>query len=279
MSKTKNVNQNLNVSPHNRFIVSMSTELDILKRRLERERQGRKQAEAILEQKALELFYANQKLQKLNESLEKTVKERTMALQKSELRLTTLIANLQAGILVTDEKGVIILVNEFFRHIFKVDLPIEKIIGANETDLLINKKSFFEEPDLYDEKIKALLNHKKIVAGEELHLIDGRVLIRDFIPIFVKDKYLGQLWQYQDVSEQNYAQERLYRSEEKYRSIIENLALGLLEVNNDGVIIKIQNDVYRHWIDKDGKRFIKNITPVFEFDSYDELEKILQTKI
>ena len=49
--------------------------------------------------------------------------------------------------------------------------------------------------------------------------------------------------------------------------------------SNEGVIIKIQNNVYRHLIDKDGKCFIKNITPVFEFDSYDELETILKTKI
>ena len=61
--------------------------------------------------------------------------------------------------------------------------------------------------------------------------------------------------------------------EDKLKNFIEE------SKGNDGVIIKIQNDVYRHWIDKDGKRFIKNITPVFEFDSYDELEKILQTKI
>lgn len=48
---------------------------------------------------------------------------------------------------------------------------------------------------------------------------------------------------------------------------------------NDGVIIKIQNNVYRHLIDKNGRCFIKNITPIFEFDSYDELETILKTKI
>jgi hypothetical protein len=49
--------------------------------------------------------------------------------------------------------------------------------------------------------------------------------------------------------------------------------------SNDGVIIKIQNNVYRHLIDKNGSCFIKNITPIFEFDSYDELETILKTKI
>ena len=49
--------------------------------------------------------------------------------------------------------------------------------------------------------------------------------------------------------------------------------------SNDGVIIKIQNNIYRHLIDKDGRCFIKNITPIFEFTSEDELETILKTKI
>jgi glutathione peroxidase-family protein len=61
--------------------------------------------------------------------------------------------------------------------------------------------------------------------------------------------------------------------EEKINSFIEN------SKSDEGVIIKIKNNVYRHLIDKDGKCFIKNITPIFEFDSYDELETILKTQI
>lgn len=36
--------------------------------------------------------------------------------------------------------------------------------------------------------------------------------------------------------------------------------------------------IYRHLIDKDGKCFIKNITPIFEFDSLNELETILKKR-
>jgi len=59
-------------------------ELDLLKKKLERERLARKQAENILEVKALELFKANQALHALNENLEQQVKDRTHALKKSE---------------------------------------------------------------------------------------------------------------------------------------------------------------------------------------------------
>ena len=54
------------------------------KRRLERERQARKQAEGILEAKALELYHVNEKLRQLNENLEHKIVLRTQELQKAK---------------------------------------------------------------------------------------------------------------------------------------------------------------------------------------------------
>ena len=59
-------------------------ELDLLNRKIEREKLARKQAEDILESKALELYQANSALKALNENLEQQVEERTKALKKSE---------------------------------------------------------------------------------------------------------------------------------------------------------------------------------------------------
>ena len=61
--------------------------------------------------------------------------------------------------------------------------------------------------------------------------------------------------------------------EDKIKNFIEE------SKSNDGVIIKIQNNIYRHLIDKDGRCFTKIIIPIFEFTSEDELETILKTKI
>ena len=60
-------------------------EIAVLKKRVERERLARKQAEAILENKALELFNTNEKLKKLNENLEQTIAQRTEELNKAKL--------------------------------------------------------------------------------------------------------------------------------------------------------------------------------------------------
>jgi signal transduction histidine kinase/CheY-like chemotaxis protein len=56
------------------------SEVEQLKRRLERERQARKAAEAIAEQKTREIYEANTRLQRLNDHLEDLVQQRTAEL-------------------------------------------------------------------------------------------------------------------------------------------------------------------------------------------------------
>jgi signal transduction histidine kinase/CheY-like chemotaxis protein len=53
------------------------SEVEQLKRRLERERRARKEAEAIAEQKTSEIYEANVQLRRLNERLEELVRQRT----------------------------------------------------------------------------------------------------------------------------------------------------------------------------------------------------------
>lgn len=77
-------------------------EIEVLKRRIGRERNARKQAEAILEQKALELFNANEELRRLNENLEGKVEERTRKLEASELKYRMIMENMQLGLLELD---------------------------------------------------------------------------------------------------------------------------------------------------------------------------------
>ena len=60
-----------------------SNEMEILLRRVERERQARKEAEQLLEHKALELYQANQTLQAQAAKLEIDLEERTRALDEA----------------------------------------------------------------------------------------------------------------------------------------------------------------------------------------------------
>ncbi|MCH2082275.1 MAG: ATP-binding protein [Saprospiraceae bacterium] len=92
----------------------MEKQLAMLQRRLERERNARKQAESILEQKALELFKANEELRALNEDLENKIAERSKALVESEIRYKRIIENMELGLLEVDNDGKVIRAYDWF---------------------------------------------------------------------------------------------------------------------------------------------------------------------
>jgi PAS domain S-box-containing protein len=70
-----------------------------------------------------------------------------------------------------------------------------------------------------------------------LELKDGRFFERDYIPVFVDGEQSGHLWKYTDVTDRVLAEKRLRNREAKFKGIIDNFHLGLLEVAQDGKII------------------------------------------
>ncbi len=340
------------------------SELDLLKRRLEREKAARRQAEAILEKKALELYDANEQLQHLNENLESQIREKLAelrdtdhryrqliesvqdiiyktslegyftfvspvvekmlgytqaeflgehftrfiapdyrswlvdfylvmleerpestylefpvvakdgrhvwigqtlrlisgkdltfelvavardisdrkqaeeALKTTQQRLSTLITNLQSGVLVEDEHGRVLLTNQLFCDIFKIPGSPCDLIGADCAEARQRLKGLFAQPDAFVNRMNTLLQNRQASVGEEISMADGRLMELDYIPVFLGDRYMGHLWRFSDVTEKNKAREVIRRSEEKYRGIMNNMELGLLEVDNDQTILR-----------------------------------------
>ncbi len=68
------------------------TEVELLTKRLQREKSARQQAEQLLERKSLELYQANQSLQKANEDLEQHVEARTAELSEANSQLVRDVA-------------------------------------------------------------------------------------------------------------------------------------------------------------------------------------------
>lgn len=99
---------------------------DILNRRLNREKAARLQAEAILEQKALALYYANNQLQHLNDNLAQQVQEKLAELNESEERYRQLIESVEDIIYKISYKG-------FFTFVSPV---VEKLLGYTEAEII-----------------------------------------------------------------------------------------------------------------------------------------------
>jgi PAS domain S-box-containing protein len=160
------------------------------------------------------------------------------ALKSTQIRLSTLISNMQSGILVEDKNRKIILINQFLCDILHIETPPESIIGIDCSVAMNELKEHFQEPEEFIDKVNTLLKNRQMLVNETIYMADGRILERDYIPIFIDNHYMGHLWRYNDVTEKYHAQENIRKSEEKYRGIMNNMELGLLEVDNHQTIVR-----------------------------------------
>jgi len=218
-------------------------ELEILTRRFERERLARKQAEHILEVKALELYDANKALTRLNENLEQNIRQRTEELQKSEARYRNVIDQATDIIYSTDEEGYFTFINPRGSEAFGYSAA--EIIGKRYIEFVPEKHraSLFqyytelkeaERTDDYYEFPIVSKNGKQHWIGQKVNRVaneDGsyhyNAVARDITLRIQAEKEL------------ELARSALTKSEVKYRSVLENMDLGLMEVDLNGLITRV----------------------------------------
>ena len=157
-------------------------------------------------------------------------------LKNSENRLSSLIANLHTGILVEDENRNIVLTNKMFCHFLDINTPPHRLVGINCDNAIQENKHLFKYPEKEMARINEIILNKELVLSDEIELANGRILERDFIPILNKGIYNGHLWTYTDVTIARNYKKNLEIQKEKYSSIIANMNLGLVEVDNDDII-------------------------------------------
>ncbi|WP_405327887.1 PAS domain S-box protein [Leeuwenhoekiella sp. LLG6367-2.1] len=156
---------------------------------------------------------------------------------ESENRLSALILRLQSGILLEDENRKVVLTNPMFCEMFGIDVNPEMLIGADCIKAADDAKTLFKDPDKFLVRISEILEKRELVTGDELELIDGRILLRDFVPVYSNEKYKGHLWSYNDITLSKRHKEDLRNQKEKYSNIIANMNLGLVETNTEGKIL------------------------------------------
>ncbi|AWH75729.1 PAS domain-containing sensor histidine kinase [Dokdonia sp. Dokd-P16] len=159
----------------------------------------------------------------------------------SENRLSALILNLESGILLEDEHRNIVITNNRFCDFFNITATPEQLIGVNCENAATESKHLFKDPEEFVSRINTLTRKKEQALSDELKLVDGRILERDFIPIYEEGIYKGHLWTYRDVTLRRKFRESIEAERQKYSDIIANMNLGLTEVNLDNEILMVNN--------------------------------------
>ena len=175
----------------------------------------------------------------------KYLRGRVAELEQSEHRATDSLDRLfesfdhvHAAILLEDEHRKIVATNQIFCDIFKIPLGSEQMVGADCSNSAEQAKVLFSNPSLFVSRVETLLKNQTLCLNEEMEMVDGRTMERDYIPIYLNGKYSGHLWKYTDVTLRKSSEKLILNREAKFKGIIDNFHLGLLEVAPDGRILR-----------------------------------------
>lgn len=158
---------------------------------------------------------------------------------ESRNRLTALVLNLNSGIILEDENRKIVLSNTKFCKLFKIDAEPHELFGIDCKLASERNKILFKDPVSFIERMNEIVAGKVAIFGDQLEMIDGEVVERNYMPITVGGKVKGFLWTFRDITlEKNYNLS-LEAQKEKYSNIIANMNLGLVEVNEDDEILMV----------------------------------------
>ena len=135
-------------------------------------------------------------------------------------RLLSLIEHLPMGVLVEDERRRIVHVNQRCCDLLQLPPPAT-LLGADCAKSLAPVQALLQTPAAFAPRIADLLAAAAaVVRGDELHLADGRILERDYIPIDAETEHWGHLWLYHDMTARKQAEAALSASEARYRRAI-----------------------------------------------------------
>lgn len=165
------------------------------------------------------------------------IEQKQIEVNNFSKRLQLIISNLPRGVAFQDPENIVRYANQKFLDIFGLNVTPEEIVG---TPCHVARKMiepFFIESENFNEHTLSILKKKQVVNDDRLKLKDGRTLTRHFAPIYQNGEYLGSLWAYDDKTIETRYDENLNLINQKYQSIIENMNLGVLEVDRDDKIV------------------------------------------
>ncbi len=161
-------------------------------------------------QEITERKQAEASIRHLNAMLEEKVAERTAGLedalrrnQESIQRLAAVIVNLPMAALVLDERDRILQINAQFCHTFRIPRLPHELMGITREELLRWMRPFLPQAAEFWQAVEQMRAESQPVIGQKMRLQDGRILLRDFIPMWRDGQPLGQMFLYRDVTEEH----------------------------------------------------------------------------
>jgi PAS domain S-box-containing protein len=154
-----------------------------------------------------------------------------------------IIQNSSNGVFVEDSYRRILFLNKAFLICFDINDEPSSFNGKDSRIIMESLKDLCVNPNLFSASIEQKIELKVNARSEVIKLKNGKTIERDYETILNPNGEYIHIWHYKDLTNTYNFNEKIKESEEKYRKIIENMQLGILEVDNTDTI----TNVYDHF--------------------------------
>ncbi len=161
--------------------------------------------------------------------------------RNSRRRLSALIQNLKEGILLEDQNQRIAFVNQSFCDLLEIRDAADDLSGKESFAVLSEINNKFIEPEKFIEFYRETESAGKIISGKEWKLVSGQIYEIEYTPVLRNEEVTGHLWKFTDITFRKNQEKILRQQEEKYRNIIDNIKMGLVETDTANTVTFVNN--------------------------------------
>jgi PAS domain S-box-containing protein len=166
------------------------------------------------------------------------ISERKYAESELEKSFSLLEATLESttdGLLVVDLNGNMVRFNNKLLELWRIPGPVLKNLNREEAMNLVLDQLL--NPDEFINKINELTLKESEVSFDILLFRDGRIFERNSQPHLIAGKCVGRVWGFRDITERKRAEDRMRKSEETRRLIMQAAMDAIICIDRSGNII------------------------------------------
>jgi len=181
--------------------------------------------------------------------------------QHEQSRLTTLLGAMQTGIVFVDAEGRVIYANDSFARLWSIP-PLNA--GQSMHDIVPRLASQLEPGDIGHLEALRDPDIELTVAGRELRLLDGRLIVQRMQPVTQGIEGSGTIWFHDDVTQERQTQRRAHQALEdpltalfNRRGLYESLRSAIAQAAGtraEVALLYVDLDDFKHANDVAGHR-------------------------
>lgn len=168
-------------------------------------------------------------------------------------KLNFILNKIPFAVLLEDSNRRLQFTNQNFCQLFNIEATPEQMVGFNCAEAAEIVAPLFKNPELFLKRIDKILEEKVAVNQDIIELANGKVFLRDYLPIFNDNEFEGQVWIYYDYTANRRMEYENIRHKEFYERILHNIPADIAVFNKDHRYtfvnkIAIKDDTIREWI-------------------------------